>query len=194
MRTPRSSPLRTAAFLVTLAVSTTAGAQANVIPQAKVLDFDTMAGVTAPFTGAANPIRGVNGGGLPWELDRARGVLRANGDLDIDVRGLVLARRDPVPLDRQGTNPAATFRAIVSCLTIEALVDELGGVTLVPQTVNRITDQFPASTAGDARIRATVDLPHPCFAPIVFVTNANGAWFSVTGVESVRVPGPPGPR
>jgi hypothetical protein len=34
----------------------------------KVLEFDTMAGVVRPFTGAANAIRGVNGGGLPWVI------------------------------------------------------------------------------------------------------------------------------
>jgi len=26
-----------------------------------------------------------------------------------------------------------------------------------------------------------VDLPHPCFAPVVFVASAGGAWFAVSG-------------
>jgi hypothetical protein len=34
----------------------------------KILSFDTMTGVVRPFTGAANPIRGVPGGGIPWTL------------------------------------------------------------------------------------------------------------------------------
>jgi hypothetical protein len=58
-----------------------------------VLGFDVMAGVVEPFTGSANPIRGVGGGGLPWEIDRGRGELRSDGRLEIEVEGLVLARR-----------------------------------------------------------------------------------------------------
>lgn len=139
----------------------------------KVLDFDTMAGVTAPYTGAANPIRGVPGGGLPWVLQRAQGVLRADGHLDIRVRGLVLADDPTVPPERRLTNPVASFRAIVSCQSI----DDLG----MPSTVNIGTDNFPATPAGDSHIVATVELPEPCLAPIVFVTNPGGAWFSVTG-------------
>jgi hypothetical protein len=38
---------------------------------------------------------------------------------------------------------------------------------------------------GDATIKATVDLPDPCVAPIVFVTSgtgsAPGSWFAATG-------------
>src|SRR5690349_15709511 len=82
-----------------------------------LLRFDTMAPVTEPFTGTDHPVRGVAGGGLPWELDRARGELRADGRLDVRVEGLVLARRDPVPPETQGTNPVPQFGAVVSCLT-----------------------------------------------------------------------------
>jgi hypothetical protein len=136
-----------------------------------VLRFDVMTPVTEPFTGTANPIRGVSGGGLPWEIDEGEGRLRSDGRLKVKVEGLVLARRDPVPANRQGTNPIPQFRAIVSCLT-----------TANPTTpVNVMTDPVPASPTGDARIRATVDLPEPCIAPIVFVTAAAGQWFAVTG-------------
>jgi hypothetical protein len=55
------------------------------------------AAVTEPLTGSAHPVRGLGGGGLPWQLDSARGELRADGRLEVTVRGLVLARRDPVP-------------------------------------------------------------------------------------------------
>jgi hypothetical protein len=34
---------------------------------------------------------------------------------------------------------------------------------------------------GDAEILDTVDLPMPCFAPVVLVTSPTGQWFSVTG-------------
>jgi hypothetical protein len=140
-----------------------------------VLRFDTMAGVVEPFTGTANPVRGLPGGGLPWELDRADGRLRSDGRLDLRVEGLVLARRAPVPANLQGTNPVPQFKAIVSCLTPGP-----GGTTV--QTVNRETAPVPATPDGDARIRAQIDLPEPCIAPIVFVTSPTNAWFAVTGM------------
>jgi len=132
----------------------------------EVLRFDTMAAVVSPFTGAANPIRNVPGGGVPWQIARGEGRLRADGRLEVEVRGLVIVST--------GVNPVPTFRATVSCLT----VDETGSAA----TVNRTTDPFPATPQGDATIRATVSLPSPCFAPIVFVVNGGtGAWFAVTG-------------
>lgn len=39
---------------------------------------------------------------------------------------------------------------------------------------------------GDADIRADVELPEPCVAPVVFVTSPGGSWFSVTGVGSLE--------
>src|SRR5213593_2529664 len=84
----------------------------------KVLDAKVLAPVSEPFTGSANAIRGVGGGGLPWELDSASADLRADGRLQVDVEGLVLARRAPVPANLQGTNPVAQFKASVSCMSI----------------------------------------------------------------------------
>lgn len=132
---------------------------------ATILKADTMAGVIAPYTGTANPIRGVNGGGLPWEISEAKVVLGADGRLEIKVEGLVLVAT--------GQNPVATFRGIVSCQSIDA------GAAVVR---NVMTDPVPATTTGNAKIQATLDLPEPCFAPIVFVASGGGAWFSVTGV------------
>ncbi|HEX5938242.1 MAG TPA: hypothetical protein VFZ75_11225 [Actinomycetota bacterium] len=133
---------------------------------ATILKADTMAGVIAPYTGATNAIRGVPGGGLPWELSGAKVVLGADGRLEMKVEGLVLVAT--------GENPIPMFRGLVSCQSI----DGTGG----PAVVNRMTDPFPASMAGDSKIEATLDLPEPCFAPIVFVTSPTGSWFAVTGV------------
>jgi hypothetical protein len=44
-----------------------------------------------------------------------------------------------------------------------------------------LTDPFPATPDGDATIEATVDLPEPCIAPVVFVTSPTNAWFAATG-------------
>jgi hypothetical protein len=139
----------------------------------KVSDSKVLAAVSEPYTGQTNAIRGLPGGGLPWEIGDATADLRADGRLHVDVEGLVLARRAPVPADRQGTNPIPRFAAVVSCLTTS------GGAAT---TVNVSTPSVPASASGDAEIDATVALPSPCFAPIVFVTNeGGGAWFAVTG-------------
>ncbi|HEX2287909.1 MAG TPA: hypothetical protein VHH31_04065 [Gaiellaceae bacterium] len=130
-----------------------------------VLKFNTMVGVDGPFRGATNAIRGIPGAGAPWRVDSVDGKLKSGGRLTIDVEGLVLVGT--------GLNPAAFFRAAVSCLTNDA--------TTV-STVNLVTEQFPATPTGDSEIDAHVSLPSPCVAPIVFVMNAGGtSWFAVTG-------------
>jgi hypothetical protein len=136
----------------------------------KILEFDTMVGIPQAFTGTQNPIRGVNGGGLPWTIRSGSGELKANGELEVEVKGLVLATGP-----NAGSNPIASFRAIVSCLKNDAT------------TENVTTDPFPATTGpassggGNASIEANLTLPKPCIAPIVFVTSPGGAWFATTG-------------
>jgi hypothetical protein len=138
-----------------------------------ILKFDTMTPVTGPYVGSASPIRTVPGGGLPWMITAGTGSLKSDGHLLVHVRGLVLADQPPVPPALQGTNPIPDFRAIVSCQSIGA-----GGTAAI---TNVSTAQFPASTDGNSDINATVSLPHPCIAPVVFVTSPGGAWFAATG-------------
>jgi hypothetical protein len=138
--------------------------------ESKILEFDTMVGLPQAFTGAQNPIRGINGGGLPWTIGSSSGELKANGKLEINVHGLVFAAGP-----NTGANTIPNFRAIVSCLTGD------GGVE------NVTTDLFPATTGpatqggGNAKIEAKLTLPEPCIAPIIFVTSPTGAWFASTG-------------
>ena len=115
-----------------------------------------MTPVVAPFTGAAHPIRGVNGGGVPWQIDRGRGELSSDGRLKIRVEGVVLVS--------SGQNPVPMFRGVVNWLTTEP--PDVGE--------NLATAPVPASSDGDATIKATLDLPDPCVAPIVFVTSGTG--------------------
>jgi len=132
----------------------------------KILEFDTMTGLPATLTGtqASASFRGVNAGGLPWALTSAHGELKASGKLEIEVTGLVFSAGP-----NTGKNTIPFFRAIVSCVTSDGSVQ------------NVMTDPFPASVEGNAKIEAMVNLPQPCFAPIVFVTSPGGAWFAVTG-------------
>lgn len=139
----------------------------------KVVDAKVLASVSGPYVGPTNPIRGVAGGGLPWEIGSGSADLRASGKLHVEVEGLVLARRPPVPANLQGTNPITQFKAIVSCQTTTT-----DGVATIS---NVSTALVPASPSGDAEIDTTVALPSPCFAPIIFVTSPGSAWFAVTG-------------
>jgi hypothetical protein len=136
----------------------------------KVLQFNTMVGVTRPYTGATNPIRNIPGGGVPWVIEFVNGKLSPNGDVDVLVKGLVIDPNEPVP--PAGTNPSPVFKVIVSCLST--------AVAGVP--VNVSTRNFPADTAGNAHIKDTVSLPQPCIAPIIFVTSGGGSWFAATGL------------
>jgi len=144
-----------------------------------VLEFQTMVGVDGPFLGGANPIRGINGGGLPWVLDGAKGELKDNGKLEVEVDGLVIPGASSCGFD---CNPAPFFRAVVSCLTTD------DGTVVVDNssTANGAEVMIGDPTEGDAKIEAMLDLPEPCLAPIVFVTNPGGAWFAVTGVGVVE--------
>jgi len=134
------------------------------------MEFDTMVGVPQALTGAQNPIRGINGGGVSWTIGSAKGELKAGGRLEIKVQGLVFAAGP-----NTGSNTVTTFRATVSCLTGD------GGIQ------NVTTDPFPATTGpassggGNAKIEADLSLPQPCIAPIIFVTSPGGAWFAATG-------------
>jgi hypothetical protein len=151
-----------------LGVTASAGADPVMI-----LKFDTMTPVTGPYTLPANTIRGVTGGSLPWIITAGTGSLQSDGHLLVHVRGLVLVNAPPVPPQVRGINPFPDFEGIVSCQTIGA-----GGAPIV---TNVVTAGFPASTAGNSDINATVSLPRPCIAPIVFVETAGVGWFAATG-------------
>ncbi len=167
MATRRSLSIATILALLGLML----GMQAAVTADTQViLRFESMVGVPTALTGTQAPIRGVNGGGIAWTLRSAEGRLLQGGDLRIKVRGLVLAAGTSI-----GSNPAASFRGLVSCLGSDGTI------------TNVMTDPFPATTGpasaggGNAVIHAVLTLPHPCIAPIIFVTSATGSWFATTG-------------
>src|SRR5262249_35501864 len=110
----------------------------------------------------------------PWVvLGETEGQLTQDGELTVQVRGLVL--------DSTRINPSPNFRGLVSCLSI----GDDGEMT----TVNVSTDNFPADTDGNSDIEATVKLPVTCFAPIIFITAPAGPWFAITGFwEKVLIP------
>jgi hypothetical protein len=130
----------------------------------KVLDARVLAPLAPPYLGAAGAIRGVNGAGAQWSIGDAEADLRSDGRLELDVQGLIVTVR--------GNNPLAQFKGIVSCQSV---------VNGAPAVVNVSTARFDATPAGDASTETDVDLPSPCFAPIVFVATTGGSWIAVTG-------------
>jgi hypothetical protein len=159
-----------AVMLILVAVLYSGQASPAAASEQTILSFTTMVGVPSTFTGTQYPIRGINGGGLPWMLTSATGVLSSGGRLELQVKGLVLAAGANV-----GKNPIANFRATVSCLTTGGAISNVS------------TGLFPATTGsaltggGNANVVATLSLPKPCIAPIIFVTSPTGAWFAATG-------------
>ncbi len=162
-------------FLVTLSMILVSAffagsASPAIAKEPKILEFDTMVGVPSSLTGTQSqgPLRGINGGGIPWTLTSAKGELTASGKLEIEVQGLVLATTR--------SNPSANFQGLVSCVKSDGSFERI------------LTGPFPATTGpassggGNAKIEATLALPQPCIAPIIFVTNGTGtAWFAATG-------------
>jgi hypothetical protein len=133
-----------------------------------------MFGDHALFIGSAGSVGGVPAAGLPWMIRSVQGDLDVDGELTIDVDGLVLANAPAVPPSLRGTNPVPFFAAVVSCTTAAHGVIATDNVT----TLN-----FPATMpGGNAHIDQRLTLPHPCVAPIVMVTVPGGsAWFVETG-------------
>lgn len=135
-----------------------------------LFNFHRMAAVVPPFTGPANPIRGLGGGGAPWQIAMGHAELNASGKLEVHVRGLVLVNT--------GANPIANFAAILSCQSFDA--------AKAPTVVNLVAGTAPATAAGDSDIEGTVQLPSPCIAPIVFVAipataTAPARWLAASG-------------
>jgi len=137
--------------------------------EGSLFEFNRLTPVVPPFTGAANPIRGIGGGGAPWQIASGKAELNANGELEVRVRGLVLVGT--------GANPIANFAIILSCQSKDAAG--------APTVVNLVAGTAPATTTGDANFEGTVTPPSPCIAPIVFVAIPAGAnparWLAASG-------------
>jgi hypothetical protein len=134
-----------------------------------LVEFDSMTGVTASGVNLVND-RGIKAGGAPWVITSGTGEVDRQGNLHVEVTGLI------IPILSPPRNPIGSFRATLSCLTPHGVVNVTTG---------------PAVTgpAGNATIDATVALPRPCKDPIVFVVNGNAsttggfAWFAMSNAE-----------
>jgi uncharacterized membrane protein len=124
----------------------------------RLITFDSMTTVGHPPTTE----RGIPGGGAAWSITSATGSVDRQGDVSVTVNGLIVTVL--------GRNPIGTFEAVVSCVTPDGVM-------------NVETAGAAASMTGDSTIDATVDLPHPCKDPVVFVGGSPGGsfiWFAKT--------------
>ena len=150
-----SRSLRLAITTIALAGLVLGSVSTTIAGGPKVLDA-RMTGI--PTSGLV--LHGITGGGVPWKIDEGRAKLFADGRLQVEVRGLVVAS--------SGVNPVATGRAIVTCSSVA--VASTGAV--------------PFSPTGDADVDTSINLPSTCLAPAVFfagVTGNGDRWFAVTG-------------
>jgi hypothetical protein len=147
-------------------------------PGKTILWFDVMYGVDGPFLeDKGNPIRGIPGDELPWEIKSVQGKLDTKGHLNIHINGLVFTDDDIVPPGLRGKNDEDHFRALVSCMT------EVDEDTVAVQNV--VSAPFPANSKGDAKFNGKLNLPESCIAPVIMIlAGSENKWFAVTGFEA----------
>ena len=150
----------------------------------EILRFDTMYAVNGPFVShvpaqLSDPtIRDILGDSLPWKINKSiKGVLFANGLLKVQVRGLVFP---------YSPNDEAYFRALVSCQAVENNVIVVKNLITAPFRTGGRHNNPNLIAKGNADIKARLQLPRPCVAPIIMILNgdaqAGNLWFAVTGL------------
>jgi hypothetical protein len=127
-------------------------------------------GFFAPVLGS-NPgimIAGIPSGGAPWVVKHGFTVLREDGRLRVDVRGLILPSVG-------NAGPVTEVSASVVC----------------SDAVAATSAAFPLSKDGNAEIHAKLQVPSPCFGTVVLVRIAGingtplpaaGPWIAASGV------------
>src|SRR5262249_30128722 len=88
-----------------LFLSVAASARKGADDALNLFEFNRLTAVVPPFTGAANPIRGIGGAGAPWQIAAGSAEMKSTGKIEVSVTGLVLVAN--------GTNPIPNFAFIV---------------------------------------------------------------------------------
>ncbi|MDA4118145.1 MAG: hypothetical protein OK455_07360 [Thaumarchaeota archaeon] len=155
--------IRAALVSVVLMVSLASGATLVQAAPGDIFDFHSMVGNLA---GPGSPVvAGINPAGAAWVVSTAEADLAGNGQLSINVQGLVLQSTGTVP-------PGLMVEATLACQT---------GTN---SWTYSMTSPTAVSSTGNAAISQTLTLPTPCDAPIVLIRSAtSGSWFAVTGYD-----------
>jgi hypothetical protein len=104
----------------------------------------------APSVPSDPMLHGVTAGGAPWKLHRGFFTLLTNGQVRVNIRGLIIPE-----LGTPG--PVTTVDAALYC----------GSET--EKTAAFTTPSVPLSKKGDALIETTVTPPSKCLAPVVLI-------------------------
>src|SRR4051794_32025677 len=100
-------------------------------------------------------IHAVTAGGLPWALTRGSVRLSHDGELRVEIRGLVI----PVA---HGTFPAGVASPVTTVSASLYCAPEASAAVATTASV-------PISASGNARIEDDLTLPAACLAPVVLV-------------------------
>lgn len=115
---------------------------------------------------------GVSPGSAPWVLKRGDVRLKRDGELDLQVKGLVI----PTPPFTGTPGPVTTISASLYC-----------GADL-NVTAADTTQQVPISRKGDARIHdSSFTVPSTCLAPVILV-HPNGLATIYIALDGWRLP------
>jgi len=107
---------------------------------------------------ATQTIAGISGG-APWDVAAGEAQIRANGDIKVDVEGLVLTT-PIIPAD-------PVFPVLGVCGSLVCQKTAAGTPTNEQVAA---TGSFPLSpVTGDAEVDASITLPAVCVAPIVLL-------------------------
>ncbi len=107
---------------------------------------------------ATQTIAGISGG-APWDVAAGEATIRANGDIKVEVEGLVLAT-PIIPAD-------PVFPVLGVCGSLVCQKTAAGDPTNEQVAT---TGSFPLSpVTGDAEVDANITLPAVCVAPIVLL-------------------------
>jgi hypothetical protein len=106
--------------------------------------------------------------GKVWKLASGEGELESDGDLEVEVRGLVL--NDASTGDANGTPDG---------------VDGVAAAVLCADKVVAQTSVVPLSKAGYAKVDAKVSVPSDCANPVIVLRERYegkiGGWLAATG-------------
>jgi len=130
--------------------------------QGPLVRFDGGIGVVPVRAGpAANIVRGVNPGGVPWVISRLTVDVKTDGRISVDGRGLLLGGTDAI-----GTNGNQSVRARLFCGPAPGVMQDS---VLVPLEPN-----------GDFQIDGVLAPapPSPCTSPVLLIVGGGGNWFA----------------
>lgn len=140
------------------------------------IGVDPVAGITSNVP-APNLVRGIPPGGFPWVIKRLRAEVKADGRVQVDVRGLLLSGGNVI-----GTNGGQKVLAMLFCGAPGA-AGSLGNATV------HLSD--PAGVLLDPNGNVEIDdvltpaPPSPCERPALLIATPGAHHWFAAGIPKV---------